>query len=446
LNSIFAFVFVLGILIFVHELGHFMMARRIGVRVLTFSLGFGPKILKLRRGDTEYCVSAIPLGGYVKMAGENPEDTRTGASDEFLSKSKWQRFQVLVMGPVMNIALAIVVMAGVLYQGAPVAKFEREPVVVGGFAPHPETKEPSPAERAGVQIGDRIVSVNGEAVDTWNQLNMTVVTKAGRSILLGIDRGGRPITVDVTPRALTKFEMGDIGILPTMNPEVINVLDGSPADEAGLQVGDVVLAVNGERRMPHEKYEKMIETIRAGKPIVFDIKRGDQRLSMTITPRPIDDLVRIGANFERYELERIEPGPLQAVGLSLKQNWEWSQLIVKTLAGLFTRETNVKQLMGPVAIAQVSGTAAEAGWLELFGLMAMISLNLGLLNLMPIPVLDGGHILILALEGLSRKDFSMKVKEKMLLAGFVLLLTLMVTVIYNDLTRIAWIERLMPWR
>jgi regulator of sigma E protease len=443
LNSIFAFVFVLGILIFVHELGHFVMARRIGVRVLTFSLGFGPKVLKMRRGDTEYCVSAIPLGGYVKMAGENPEDSRTGASDEFLSKTKWQRFQVLVMGPVMNLALAVVVMAGVLYQGAPVPKFEREPVVVGAFAPNLESNQPLPAEAAGVRIGDRIVSVNSEPVDTWNDFNMAVVTKANRPILLGIDRGGRPLTIEVTPRALTKFEMGDIGILPELNPEVVSVLDGSPAKEAGLQVGDVVLAVNGQPRMP---YDKMIETIRTGQPIAFDIARGDQRFSMTITPRSIDDLVRIGAQFEQYERVRIEPGPLQAIGLSLEQNWEWSKLIVKTLAGLFTRETNVKQLMGPVAIAQVSGTAAEAGWIELFGLMAMISLNLGLLNLMPIPVLDGGHILILALEGLSRKDFSMKVKEKMLLAGFVLLVTLMVTVIYNDLTRIAWIERLMPWR
>jgi regulator of sigma E protease len=377
------------------------------------------------------------------MAGENPEDSRTGASDEFLSKTKWQRFQVLVMGPVMNLALAVVVMAGVLYQGAPVPKFEREPVVVGAFAPNLESNQPLPAEAAGVRIGDRIVSVNSEPVDTWNDFNMAVVTKANRPILLGIDRGGRPLTIEVTPRALTKFEMGDIGILPELNPEVVSVLDGSPAKEAGLQVGDVVLAVNGQPRMP---YDKMIETIRTGQPIAFDIARGDQRLSMTITPRSIDDLVRIGAQFEQYERVRIEPGPLQAIGLSLEQNWEWSKLIVKTLAGLFTRETNVKQLMGPVAIAQVSGTAAEAGWIELFGLMAMISLNLGLLNLMPIPVLDGGHILILALEGLSRKDFSMKVKEKMLLAGFVLLVTLMVTVIYNDLTRIAWIERLMPWR
>ncbi len=445
MNSIFAFVFVLGILIFVHELGHFLMARRIGVRVLTFSLGFGPKILKMRRGDTEYCVSAIPLGGYVKMAGENPEDTRTGAPDEFLSKTKWQRFQVLVMGPVMNLALAVVVMAAVLYQGAPVPQYEQEPVVVGSFVADPETKQPAPAEVAGVKVGDRIVSVNGEPVETWTDYQMAVVPKANRQILLGIDRGGLPTTVAVTARALTKFEYGDIGILPPINPETTVVLDNGPAKEQGLQVGDVVLGVNGQRPIP---YDRLIETIRTheNEPIVFEIARGDERLTLSIAPRKMDDLVRIGAQFSPWELRTIEPGPLQAVQLSLKQNWDWSKLIVKTLAGLFTRETNVKQLMGPVAIAQVSGTAAEAGWVELFGLMAMISLNLGLLNLMPIPVLDGGHILILALEGLSRRDFSMKVKEKMLLVGFALLVTLMVTVIYNDLTRIAWIERLMPWR
>ena len=185
---------------------------------------------------------------------------------------------------------------------------------------------------------------------------------------------------------------------------------------------------------------------REGKPIVLEIARGDQTWPVTVSPTKMDDLVRIGAQFSPYELRTIEPGPLQALQMSVVQNWESSRMILKTLVGLFTRETNVKQLMGPVAIAQVYGMAVERGWLDLFSLMAMISLNLGLLNLMPIPVLDGGHILILALEGLSRKDFSMKVKEKMLLAGFVLLVTLMVTVIYNDLTRITWIERLMPWR
>ena len=154
----------------------------------------------------------------------------------------------------------------------------------------------------------------------------------------------------------------------------------------------------------------------------------------------------IGAQLSAFETRTVEPGPLEAVKLSVQKNWEWTKLIVQTLGGLFTRETSVKQLMGPVAIAELSGSAAQAGWIPLFSLMAMISLNLGLLNLMPIPVLDGGHIFILALEGLARRDFSIRVKEKMLLAGFVLLLMLMVTVIYNDLMRIQWIEKLVPWR
>ncbi len=171
-TSLLAFVFVLGVLIFVHELGHFLMARRIGVRVLTFSLGFGPKLFAFRRGDTEYCISAIPLGGYVKMAGENPEDNRTGAPDEFLSKSKWQRFQVLVMGPVMNLVLALVVMALVLYQGAPVPAFDQQPPVIGSFV------EGSVAQAAGVRVGDRVVAVDGSDVGTWDQFAMAIVSKA----------------------------------------------------------------------------------------------------------------------------------------------------------------------------------------------------------------------------------------------------------------------------
>ena len=165
-----------------------------------------------------------------------------------------------------------------------------------------------------------------------------------------------------------------------------------------------------------------------------------------LQPREIGGQVMIGAQINALETHTVEPGPVEAMKLSVAKNWEWTTLIVQTLKGLFTRETSVKQLMGPVAIADLSGSAAQAGWIPLFTLMAMISLNLGLLNLMPIPVLDGGHIFILALEGLARRDFSMRVKEKMLLAGFVLILMLMVTVIYNDLTRISWIERFMPWR
>ncbi len=439
MTSILAFVFVLGVLIFVHELGHFLMARRIGVRVLTFSLGFGPKLISFRRGDTEYCISAVPLGGYVKMAGENPDDARTGASDEFLSKSKWQRFQVLVMGPVMNLALAIIVMAIVLYQGAPAPAFEQQAVLVGSV------NDQSPAKAAGIQPGDRVISIDGKPVETWELYYMEVMPKANRQVSILVDRNGRQLEFKAVPTAQGKYDLGDLGLLPVMHPEIKTLQHAAPGFEAGLRPRDVVMAAGGERDVTNPR---LIELIKAseGKPLVLEIKRDGKIEPVTVTPRKIGDIVMIGAQLSGFELRTIEPGPFEALKLSAIQNWAWSKAIVQTLVGLFTRHTSVKQLMGPVAIADLSGTAAEQGWIQLFSLMAMISLNLGLLNLMPIPVLDGGHIAILALEGVSRRDFSMKVKEKMLLAGFVLLLMLMGTVIYNDLMRIQWIERLVPWR
>ena len=439
MTSILAFVFVLGVLVFVHELGHFLAARRIGVRVLVFSLGFGPKLLSFKRGDTEYCVSAIPLGGYVKMAGENPDDARTGASDEFLSKSKWERFQVLIMGPVMNLALAIVVMALVLYQGAQVPVFTSQPAFVGSVEPD------SVAALAGIQPGDRIVNVDGRTIDDWQGLVMAVGTKANREIPVVLVRDGKRISVKLTPAAIDKYETGDIGVGPQMRPMVSSLISGGPADAAGMQRGDVILAANGERGLTSERFIEIIQG-HGSKPLEVLIERDGQSQTMTVTPEPYDDTVRIGATVQSLETQTIEPGIVEAFRLSVERNWEWTVLIFDTLRGLFTRDTSVKQLMGPVGIAGLSGDAAEAGLIPLFTLMALISLNLGIMNLMPIPVLDGGHIAILAVEGLSRRDFSMRVKEKMLLAGFVLLVTLMVTVIYNDLTRVTWIEPLMPWR
>ena len=440
MTSILAFIFVLGVLIFVHELGHFVMARRIGVRVLTFSLGFGPKLLSYRRGDTEYCISAIPLGGYVKMAGESPDDARTGASDEFLSKTKWQRFQVLVMGPVMNLALAVIVMAVVLYQGAQLPAFEDHPVVIGSFAEH------SVAQAAGVLPGDRILRIDDKEVPSWKNYFLTIATRANRTVRLAIERDGKVIERQLVPVASGKYETGDIGIRPVMHPEITGVRDHQPAMEAGLQPGDAVLRAGTDVNVSRER---LIELIKGheGKPLELEVRRGTEVKTITVTPRQSEGTVIIGATISPLELQTVNPTALEAVKLSVERNWEWSALIVETLGGLFTRETSVKQLMGPVAIAGLSGEAAQQdSWIPLFTLMAMISLNLGLLNLMPIPVLDGGHIAILALESISRRDFSMKVKEKMLLAGFVLLLMLMVTVIYNDLMRIQWIERLVPWR
>jgi regulator of sigma E protease len=207
----------------------------------------------------------------------------------------------------------------------------------------------------------------------------------------------------------------------------------------------VIRAAAGERDVSRDRVVELIKA-HADRPLELEIVRGGETTMISVQPRDVDGTPMIGAVISPFDLRTIKPGPVEAVKLSAEQNWKWTKMIGQTLAGFFTRETSVKQLMGPVAIAEVSGTAAQQGWTQLFGLMAMISLNLGLLNLMPIPVLDGGHIAILALEGLSRRDFSMRVKEKMLIVGFVLLVTLMVTVIYNDLTRVQWIERFMIWR
>jgi regulator of sigma E protease len=409
------------------------------VRVLTFSLGFGPKLFKIVRGGTEYCISAIPLGGYVKMAGDSVDDpARSGSPDEFLSKTKWERFQVLIMGPAMNIALAVVVMAVVLAQGAEVPVYEDQPPIVGAVEPESE------GERVGIQAGDLILTVAGDPVATWEDLFIAVGTRPDRNVPLTFRRGGQTQSVTVRPVSTSRFEIGDIGVLPDIDPIVASVIPGEEAERAGLMAGDVVLAVDGTRMVTRDK---LIETISgsAGREVELTIQRGNQELLIRATPQQQGDRALLGV-FVTEPTRTFTPGPLEAIGLSVQKNIEFSGLIFRTLGGLFVGETSPRQLMGPVAIAQLSGESAAAGWVALFTLMASISLNLGLLNLLPIPVLDGGHILIMALEGVARRDFSYAVKERMLMAGFAVLMTLMVTVIYNDLTRVAWIERLMPWR
>jgi len=384
-------------------------------------------------------VSAIPLGGYVKMAGENPDDERSGREDEFLSKTKWQRFQILVAGPVMNLVLAVVVLAVVLYQGADVPAYEQAPPVVGRVV------EGSAAARAGLRPGDRIRRVDGVAVETWSQVFLAVGPKAGRRVELVVEREGREHLLQVTPDAQTKYEVGDLGALPVMHPQILSVSPRSPAERAGLRPGDVVLAAGGQADISQAA---LIELIKAhdGRPLTLRIARGEATFDVVVVPEPIDGTPRMGATLSPFELRTVEPTVLQAIGMSLARNWEWTRLIGRTLVGLLTRETSVRQFLGPVAIAELSGGAAQAGWLALFNLMAMISLNLGLLNLLPIPVLDGGHIAIMAVEGLARRDFSVRVKERLLLAGFLVLLMLMATVIYNDLARLEWLRNLTFWR
>lgn len=435
-----SFAFVLGVLVFVHELGHFLAAKRIGIKVLKFQLGFNPTIVSIRRGDTEYSIGALPLGGYVKMAGENPDEPSSGGPEEFMSRSKWERFQVLIMGPLMNLGLAVILTAVVLYNGAERPAYETMPVVLG------VVPAGSAAAGVGLKPGDHITQVAGRAVDTWEDFFIAVGAKPDREVALTVVRDGNTSTVNVTPKTPegSRFEFGDIGVLPKVHPRIRSVSAGEPAEKAGFKPNDVVVAVNGEPITFSGHLREAISK-RPEQQITVDILRDNQPLTLVATPKRSGSIGLLGVGIGD-EMVSTKPGAVGAMTLAFQKNVQYSGLIFQTIWGLVTRETSPKQLMGPVAIAQLSGESAQLGWIALFSLMAQISLNLGLLNLLPIPVLDGGHIFIMMMEGVARRDFSTPLKEKMLLAGFVVLMTLMVTVIYNDLTRIAWIERLMPWR
>ncbi len=424
--TILSFIFVLGVLVFVHELGHFLMARAHGVRVLRFSLGFDPKIFKFVRGGTEYSIGIVPLGGFVKLAGETVEDERTGAPDEFLSKSKWVRTQVYLAGPIMNLLLAFIVLAFVLMRGADVPLFESSPAVVG------TVEAGSAAATAGIQTGDRIVSVGGRETPTWDDVEEEVALKANRSISLGIIRAGAPLTLPVTPAAYGKYEIGDLGVRPLLRPQVVEVTPNMPAERAGLQRGDVILALGNERGLDQPA---VIDRIKKspGAPLVFTVERNGESRQITITP---DSSGRVGIQVLPYEVKSVQPSFLQAFAMSAQQNWDMTRQIGRTLSGLITRELPMKQLMGPVAIAELAGSAARISLTALFQTMAMLSLNLGLINLLPVPVLDGGHIAILAVEGVTRRNLSVRVKERILLAGAAVIILLMVTVIYNDVMRL----------
>jgi regulator of sigma E protease len=430
INRVWPFLLVLGVLIFVHELGHFLVARWYGVRVITFSLGFGKKILKFTRGGVEYCVSLIPLGGYVKLAGETVSDAPTGDPSEFLSKSKWIRFQVYLAGPVMNLVLAVIILTFVRAQVATIWVYPERPADVGSVMPG------SPADQAGIQVGDRIVAVNGREVPTWQAMTMIVMPRAERQMPVAIERNGQRLTLTVVPAAEGTYRVGFMGVRPVLRTQVVSVIPNSPAEKAGLQPNDVIVGLDDQLSLQQQPLIDYIKS-RGPQPIVFHIQRGGQKLDLTIVPQGAAGSSLTGfVPSQLGEFRTVDLTLGEAFKTSLRENWEGAAQIGETLAGLFTRDTPMSQLMGPVAIFDLSAVAARSGWLDLFGLMALLSLNLGLLNLLPIPILDGGQIAILGLEGLFRREMSIRVKEGILLAGAAVIIILMVTVIFNDVARL----------
>ena len=429
--SIIAFIFVLGIMIFVHELGHYAMAKYLGIRVEVFSLGFGLRLIGFRWGATDYRISILPLGGYVKMAGESYEDELTGASEEFLSRPKLHRFAVAVAGPLMNLALAVTLFSTTYILGIQVPSYSRQPAVIDRI------EEGSPAEKAGLKLRDKIVAIDGEATPTWQSVEFGIATSPNQPLTLTVEREGRLISKEVVPSATKRRKIGTIGVAPFLSYILSKIEPGSPAAQAGLRPGDEILQVKGSHRTAFGG-ASIPELISAseGQALEFRVRRKGQILARSITPIRMGQAVRIGIVMEvkaTYVTEKY--GLSEAVAKSIKRNYELTLLIFSIVGKIISGHTSLQALSGPIEIAHFSGKAAAMGAVPLMELMALISLNLGILNLFPIPILDGGVIALLVFEGLRGRDLSVGVKERISQMGFVLLILLMAIVIYNDLSK-----------
>jgi len=433
-TAVIAVAVILGFMILIHEWGHYAAAKLLGVRVEVFSIGFGKRLFGFRRGDTDYRIAALPLGGYVKMSGENPMDERTGDPAEFMSHPRWHRFIIAIAGPSMNILLAIALLTGVY-----MVKYE-SPIYLDQPAALAWVKSGSPAAQAGLQPGDKIVRVDGIENPTWEQLEPKIWLSPNQPVTVTVQRGNETFERTVIPKPITTSEVGWTGWYPG-SPVTVGVLEpGMPAARAGIKQGDHVIAIDG-KPLPH--IEAMIEELQQTKdqPVTLAIRRDGKDFNVRLTPvlanteDPSEKRYRIG--FGNQPEVKITHLPFAAaVDRSLSDNKKYSMLILELMKKLVERKVSIRTISGPIGIAQDAGEAAEAkGWTPLLTLTSAISLNLGIFNLLPIPILDGGVILLLLIEGFMRRDISIRIKERIYQAAFVFLVLFAVMVIYNDIAK-----------
>jgi regulator of sigma E protease len=448
---------ILGFMILIHEFGHYAVAKLLGVRVEQFAIGFGKRLIGFRKGETDYRINAIPLGGYVKMSGENPMDERTGDPREFMSHSRLDRFLIAIAGPTMNILLAIFLLTVVYMVHYEYPAFMDKPAVVGFVEPD------SPAAKLGIQHGDRITQIDGVQNPTWMQVKSKDMLNPNQPLPVVIQRGSQVIQTQVVPEAVTVNEVGSSGWWPD-EPVIVGDLESDmPAAKAGIKANDKIVTMDGE---PVSSIKVMIDRLQKSKdkPVNFTIARGTETLNLTIQPvlaaaghvtaprngwfpsllrwmgfskkpRPAEEHYRIG--FTGSPEMKVGSLPFrEALSRSWTENKNNSVMLLDLVGKLVQGKISPKTISGPIGIAQVAGDAAqEQGWTPLFGITAMISLNLGIFNLLPIPIMDGGVILLLFIESLMRRDISLRIKERIYQAAFVFLILFAAMVIFNDISK-----------
>ena len=424
-----SFILVLGILVTVHELGHFLVAKALGIGVEKFSIGFPPRMFGFTRGETEYCISWIPLGGYVKLKGEGPDEVVEDPDDPtlFSARPPHQRAGVILAGPIMNLILAFIVMPLVFMVGMAVPSYLDDPPLAGWVEPG------SPADKIGIIPGDLILNVNGEESATWEQFFEKVSQTADNLLEIQVQgsAGVRSVTID-----LAETEDGRIGIQPPMEPAIGALTPGYPAQTAGIEKGDRILSLG---QIPVSHWSEMARIIHAsaGKALTLKVLRGKEELSLSVTP-VLDEKTGRGLMGISPMSENVVRrfGPVEAVVMGFERNVELLGMTFSFVWDLVSGQSSIKNLGGPIMIFQVTGEAARAGMAQFLAFMAFLSLQLGVLNLLPIPVLDGGHLVFLTAEGILRRPLDLRTREMAQKVGFFLLILLIIVISYNDILRI----------